>query len=127
PSTRIRVAVAFNPAADLTVVAKEGPAGTIADLEAFLGVSYGQRPELWREASATAHPGAAPILVLHGDADRTLPYRQSAEFVRQLKAAGVDAELFTAPGGDHGFYNKPPFFEPTVAAMEAFLLRFLAR
>jgi acetyl esterase/lipase len=47
--------------------------------------------------------GLPPILVLHGDADSTVPLEQSVALVKELKAAGDDAELITVRGGHHGF------------------------
>jgi acetyl esterase/lipase len=47
--------------------------------------------------------GLPPILVLHGDADPTVPYEQSVTLVKALKNAGDDAELITIPGGGHLF------------------------
>ena len=47
--------------------------------------------------------GLPPILVLHGDADPTVPYQQSVMLVNALKSAGDDAELITVPGGRHEF------------------------
>jgi len=44
-----------------------------------------------------------PILALHGDADSVVPYQQSVALVKALKNADDDAELFTVPGGQHGF------------------------
>jgi acetyl esterase len=47
--------------------------------------------------------GLPPILVLHGDADPTVPYQQSVALVKALKNSGDDAELITVPGGKHDF------------------------
>jgi dipeptidyl aminopeptidase/acylaminoacyl peptidase len=58
---------------------------------------------------AYVRKGLPPILVLHGDADATVPYDQSVELVKALKSAGDDAELITVPGGGHGF--KPAEME----------------
>jgi acetyl esterase/lipase len=44
-----------------------------------------------------------PILTLHGDADKTVPYEQGANLTRELKKAGADARLITIPQGGHGF------------------------
>jgi hypothetical protein len=38
----------------------------------------------------------------------------------------VRAELFAADGADHGFFNRPPFFQPALECMTAFLLDVLA-
>jgi acetyl esterase/lipase len=44
-----------------------------------------------------------PILTLHGDADKTVPYEHGANLTRELKNAGADARLITVPGAGHGF------------------------
>ena len=43
----------------------------------------------------------------------------------KLKAAGVDADLYTAKGAKHGFFNAPPWFEPALQQMEGFFVRVL--
>jgi len=53
--------------------------------------------------------GLPPMLVIHGDADSVVPYSQSVTLVNALKGAGVDTELITVPGGDHGF--EPPVMD----------------
>ena len=47
--------------------------------------------------------GLPPMLVIHGDADRMVPYDQSVRLVKALKDAHNDAELITVTGGQHGF------------------------
>jgi len=44
-----------------------------------------------------------PILAIHGDADPVVPYQQSVNFTKELKAAGDDSELITVRNGKHGF------------------------
>jgi acetyl esterase/lipase len=44
-----------------------------------------------------------PILTLHGDVDKTVPYEQGADLTRELKKAGADARLITVSGAGHGF------------------------
>ena len=44
-----------------------------------------------------------PILTLHGDADKTVPYEHGADLTRALKNAGADAQLITVSGAGHGF------------------------
>ncbi len=63
------------------------------------------RIALARRVSPIAYvrKGLPPILVLHGDADATVPYEQSVALVKALKSASDDAELITVPGGHHGF------------------------
>jgi dipeptidyl aminopeptidase/acylaminoacyl peptidase len=89
---------------------------------AFLNASYKAKPDLWKAASPTYQVSAksAPVLFLHGDADTTVPYKQSTEMMDKLKAAGVRTEIFTAPGAKHGFFNSPPWYEPGLKKMEEF-------
>lgn len=47
-----------------------------------------------------------PVFIVHGDADPTVPYQQSVELHKQLKAAGVQTEFITVPGGGHGKFEK---------------------
>jgi dipeptidyl aminopeptidase/acylaminoacyl peptidase len=77
---------------------------------------------VWEAATPLLHVNkkSAPFLFLHGTADQTVPYQQSVEMMSRLKAAGVRAALFTAEGARHGFFNSPPWFEPTLKRMEEF-------
>jgi acetyl esterase/lipase len=63
------------------------------------------RMELARRVSPLTYVRKAlpPILILHGDADPTVPYEQSVALEKALKSAAVDATLITIPGGGHGF------------------------
>jgi dipeptidyl aminopeptidase/acylaminoacyl peptidase len=47
--------------------------------------------------------GLPPVLSIHGDADTVVPYEQSVRLTKELKASGVQAELITVSGGQHGF------------------------
>lgn len=67
--------------------------------------------------SAGRVPGAAPVLVVHGDADEAAP----VEWSRRL-AAGIDAELRTYPGADHMAVG-PAARDDVVAALSAALER----
>lgn len=49
---------------------------------------------------------APPILIIHGDADSTVPYVQSQELLEKLKSFGVRSELITVTGGGHGKFSK---------------------
>ena len=120
---RVQAVVAFNPVLDLRPPATPpGPAEP-----GLLGVSFDENPSLWRDASPVSHVGkaAAPFLLLHGTSDELVPYAQSVTMLRLLQKAGVTAELFTADGAGHGFFNAAPWYEPTVARMQEFLDRLL--
>ena len=49
-----------------------------------------------------------PVLAFHGDADRTVPFRQALALRDKLSAGGNVCELVAVPGGDHGFLNERP-------------------
>ena len=43
-----------------------------------------------------------PVLLLHGDADKSVAIEQSVAFQRRVKAAGGICDLITLPGAPHG-------------------------
>jgi hypothetical protein len=43
------------------------------------------------------------------------------EFMKKSKELGHRAELFTAEGQPHGFFNRPPWLEKTTQRMDEFL------
>jgi acetyl esterase/lipase len=63
------------------------------------------RFELARRVSPMAYvrKDVPPVLTIHGDADRTVPYEHGVNLTKALRAAGADAELLPVPGGGHGF------------------------
>lgn len=60
--------------------------------------------EVYRAASPISHVSASspPVLLLHGDADDTVPYQQSVAMEAALRGAGVTAKLVRVTGGAHG-------------------------
>jgi acetyl esterase/lipase len=126
-SSRVRAVAAFNPAVDLVMFGKKASGDTENSVAAFLGCPYGANTKLWADATPLTHAGkdSAPFLFLHGTADTTVPYQQSVDMMNKLKAAGVHAEIFSAEGAKHGFFNAPPFFEPGLKRMEEFFVKYL--
>lgn len=79
---------------------------------------YARRHGLWAEAVCgdlgpeqlasycpvrNATPDYPPTLLLHGETDSDVPYEQSVTMAEALAAAGVEHELITGPGREHGF------------------------
>ena len=124
-SSRVQVVAAFNGAFDLVALRSSRVAAQ--NIESFLGASYEDNPALWVTASPITYVGRepAPFLFLHGTRDRSVPYQQSVDMMNALAAAGVSAEIFTAERAKHGFFNDPPWYQPTVEAMEEFFTRML--
>ncbi|MBN1903154.1 alpha/beta hydrolase [Candidatus Sumerlaeota bacterium] len=60
--------------------------------------------KIYAEASPITHVSfsAPPTLLLHGDADKTVPYQQSVAMENALHAVNVPGKLLTIPGGGHG-------------------------
>jgi acetyl esterase/lipase len=87
-------------------------AGRLGDdaVVAFLGGEPG--PELYAAASPIARlPLGVPALLIHGDADDSVPITQSRAYLAAARAAGDRCELHELSGGDH--------FEPIDAAGRA--------
>jgi acetyl esterase/lipase len=47
-----------------------------------------------------------PVLIVHGDADPTVPYQHSVDLYNKLRSVGVVTEFITVPGGLHGKFEK---------------------
>lgn len=128
-SSRVQAVAAFNPAVDLVSFGKTGPDNAQNSVSKFLGATYAEKPELWAKASpltfASRH--SAPTLFLHGDKDATVPIQQSRDMLEKLKAGRVETELFVGEGGEHGFFNRPPHYEPALKKMEEFFMRVLKK
>ncbi len=89
----------------------------------MLGGAVQEHKDRAREASPQTHITAddAPFLILHGTEDPLVPYDQSVQFDRALRAAGVESLLVTIEGGGHGGFGSP---EPA-ERVKAFLDRHL--
>ncbi len=59
-----------------------------------------------------------PILIVHGDADPTVPVQQSQELYKRLQEAGVKSQLIIVPGGLHGKFEKEKNTEINKAVIE---------
>jgi acetyl esterase/lipase len=58
-------------------------------------------------------PGAAPFLIVHGEADPLVPHHQSQLLEKALKRAGVPVLLYTVKGAGHGGFTDPRVSELT--------------
>ena len=47
-----------------------------------------------------------PILTIHGDDDKIVPYSHAVDLHNRLDAAGAQNELLTVPGGGHGGFSR---------------------
>ncbi|MEV7403000.1 alpha/beta hydrolase [Streptomyces sp. NPDC091267] len=113
-SSQVRAVVDGYGPADLPHMdADRLPDGVVNDIDptsppwGLLGGPTTQHPELAASASPVSHVGehAAPILILHGDADLLVGPRQSRRLFDALVAAGREATLVSVHGAGHGFFN----------------------
>jgi acetyl esterase/lipase len=101
----------------------------------YLGAPYrgGEVEEfanLYEDASPAAYVSAddPPHLLIHGDADETVPHAQSTHLNELLKNSGVETRLITIPGGGHGASilagdNPYAFHDATVEWFDQYLRR----
>jgi acetyl esterase/lipase len=84
----------------------------------------------YREASPIVHvsASAAPLLLLHGDADQVVPFHQAETMLEVMKKAGGDVKLIRLAGGGHGFAGEtaqhpdwPDFFAESVQWLDRHL------
>lgn len=63
------------------------------------------RLEIFRQNSPISHVNAGdpPVLLFHGDQDKTVPIQQSRIFVSRLKEVGIPHKLIVAEGKGHGW------------------------
>ena len=87
---------------------------------------------VYRAASPISHISASspPVLLLHGDADDTVPFQQSVAMEAALRAANVPVKLVRVQGGAHGSDfgtgGKPhPQFPEVLRETVAWLDRYL--
>jgi acetyl esterase/lipase len=98
-AVELRAAVGIAPLTDLAAAHARGGGATI---EALLGGTPTERPEVYAAASPTPHlPSRVPRLLVHGDRDAHVPAEMSVEYVRSARRGGDAADLRLLPGLDH--------------------------
>jgi acetyl esterase/lipase len=111
-SSKIQCVACFYPPTDFLNWSKPGDDGvgfgtTVRFQPAFgpRAFSAEERQVLGREISpiyfVTSH--MAPTLVIHGDADKTVPIYQAKIFEKRCQQAGATYKLIIKPGKDHGW------------------------
>ena len=84
----------------------------------------------YREASPLFHVtnDDPPFLLIHGDADQTVPFKNSELMEQALQKVGVEVKLVTVPGGGHGpafpgAKNPPDYLGEMVRWFDTYLIR----
>ena len=97
PEERVQAVVAFSAPSDLTLFT----GGEI--LPRFLGATFSEKPELFRDASPLTYVTAddPPFFLYHGTADTTVDPEHSRRFQAALERAGVPNDLLWVEGKGH--------------------------
>jgi acetyl esterase/lipase len=107
-SSKVQCVVALYAPSDMAKI--DTPFGSVT-VTAFLGMrpprnapKSAPEAKLYWDASPVNHvtPDDPPFLLIHGDADKTVPYAQSEIMEAALRKAGVAVKLIRVPGGGHG-------------------------
>jgi acetyl esterase/lipase len=112
PSSRVSAVAAWYAPTDLVRFADDAGADAMdpATREAqLLGAPAPTVPDLAAQASPLTHvsPGAPPFLLLHGEADRFIPFVQSVRLHTALVEAGAEAEIVLYEDADHMWSGAP--------------------
>jgi pectinesterase len=80
----------------------------------WLGGSYDEKPETWRDASALTHAGknTPPCLFINSSNPRFHAGRD--DMIKILEGFGIYSEVQTIPDTPHPFWLFHPWFQPTV-------------
>ncbi len=121
------------------VVARAAPTNFLKGRNSFVGMAVpaGNGPveknsieyKTNAEASPISHvsPDDPPFLLMHGDKDESVPFAQSVDFEKALKAAGVTVKLIRVEGAGHGpsfpgAVHPPDYLAEMVAWFNRYLI-----
>jgi carboxymethylenebutenolidase len=66
-----------------------------------------------------------PVLILHGEADQTIPVEEAYQLQRLLEKKGIPYEIKTYPGAGHGFEDETIWRDAGLRSLQ-FLRKYLA-
>ena len=111
-SSAVQAVACFFPPTDFLNYGQAGEdatgVGTLKNFKAAFGPRLDaddSRKALGREISPIyfVTPKLPPTLIIHGDADKLVPYQQAESFVKKATEAGVTAKLINRHGKAHGW------------------------
>ena len=116
-SAKVQCVVARAAPVDLAAISASGGSGATTS---FIGMPAPSKEiggsievRTYREASPISYVSAddPPVLLIHGEADDTVPIGHSIKMEAALRQAGIAVKLLRIPGGKHG----PTFGNPANA------------
>ena len=77
-------------------------------LKLYQSVNAEKRLDIVKQISPVyfVTPDDPPVLIIHGDADKTVPLQQSQTIIKKLKEANVPNEFIIKNGAGHGWKNR---------------------
>lgn len=100
---------------------EDDPSRQPSSAGAWLGGSYAEKAELWREASPTFYVNSQtpPVLFIGSSQARFSVGREA--MIEKMKAVAVPSRVVLLPDTPHAFWLLDPWLEPTVEAAASFL------
>jgi acetyl esterase/lipase len=110
-SSRVQAVCSYYGPGNLVTVVKQRRVRNQTPADPFyklLGGPVEEKQDLLRAASPVTYISKddPPFLLVHGELDGVVPYAQSVEFDKALKAAGVSSTFRTVKGAGHGFIDE---------------------
>ncbi len=121
-SSRVQAVVDVSGPTDFTT---DHDADRDAFFASFLGGTFAQHSEVWRDASPVFHVAKnnAPFLIFHGTLDTEVPITQSQELADKLKQAGVPVKFVKVK--DAHTFESPEVRRQLAFESEAFFSQYL--
>lgn len=130
-SSRVVVVAEYFGPTDLSGGGYQYPSEGLSMATDLLGCNPLICPEAARLASPITYvsPGDPPMLIVHGEKDELVPYRQAELFAEKLRLAGNAGALIKVKNANHLFIPNPPFsiITPSLDAVFFISLAHLAR
>ncbi len=127
-SSKVQAVADFSGPADFLVSGRKAYDWALKPL---FGGPAGETDEALRKASPLYYvqPGDPPFLIVHGDADTTVPYAESVALSAALEKAQVPVQFLPVKGGSHSMNAIPggPPADPDQATIRAAVLAFFDR
>lgn len=111
-SSAVQAAACFFPPTDFLNYGREGEDAVGVGILKGFKAAFGPRADTAESRQVYGKEispiyfltkGTPPCLIIHGDADKLVPYQQSQLFVEKATALGVTAKLINRPGQEHGW------------------------
>jgi acetyl esterase/lipase len=129
-SSEIQCVACFFPPTDFLNYSEPGEdavgVGVLKNFKAAFGPRSDTaegRQQLGKEISPIyfVHSNMAPILIIHGDADKLVPIYQAQQFVKRCQEFGIEAKLTVREGKLHGWPDMNPDLEACADWFDAHL------